>query len=77
MLNGAWNPMLTKCLKLGAPGFAKEPIATAESHAAYSEHMADDSSAGTPASKPLKTDTLSAVALDSEGHVSAAVTTSG
>jgi len=33
--------------------------------------------AATPAEKPLKTDTLSAVALDAAGHVSAAVTTSG
>ena len=58
--------------QIGASGFAKEPIATAESHAAYAAHTT-----GTPAEKPLKTDTLSAVALDSEGHVSAAVTTSG
>lgn len=56
-----------------AQGFPQEDIATADSRAAFEQHQQ-----GTGCTEqPLKKDTLSAVALDLHGNVSAAVTTSG
>jgi len=67
-----------------AQGFAQEPTATADSDAAFAAHQAaaqegggGAAAAAAAAERPLKTDTLSAVALDRSGAVSAAVTTSG
>jgi len=60
-----------------AQGFAKESIATEASDKAFEEYQSRKRDGVKDEEKPLKTDTLSAVALDGEGNVSAAVTTSG
>ena len=60
-----------------AHGFEKEKISTEASEAAFEEYCRKKATGATMESQPIKTDTLSAVALDCEGNVCAAVTTSG
>ena len=55
-------------------GFPSEPIHTPASLAAFQAHQHP---AAHPTQNPFKTDTLSAVAMDANGNISAAVTTSG